>query len=166
MKRMTVLLLPHHSRKLSRLGNPGITPPQTIIYCNTFSGLQPKTGFWVKRVRWVKLTYSSKAIGFTSLGVLSAVWCSVAGYRGKDSRADMNIKQIFGVCHRKSFTKDSDYWSYAKNELFKKINGRSFAFESDPSGTLLGGSHVFATARDWAQFGQLYLQVSQAKEQH
>ena len=73
----------------------------------------------------------------------------------------MNIKQIFGVCHRKSFTKDSDYWSYAKNELFKKINGRSFAFESDPSGTLLGGSHVFATARDWAQFGQLYLQVSQ-----
>lgn len=63
-------------------------------------------------------------------------------------------------CHRKSFTNDSDYWSFAKNELFKKIGGRSFAFESDPSGTLLGGSHVFATARDWARFGQLYLQVS------
>ena len=36
--------------------------------------------------------------------------------------------------------KDSDYWSYAKNELFKKINGCSFAFESDPSGMLLGGA--------------------------
>ena len=61
---------------------------------------------------------------------------------------------------RKSFSSDPEYWSYAQNKLFKKIGARSFEFEADPSGTLLGGSHVFATARDWARFGQLYLQVT------
>ncbi|CAL8467489.1 g7027 [Coccomyxa elongata] len=59
---------------------------------------------------------------------------------------------------RRSFTSDSAYWSFAVNRLFKKIGARSFAFEADPSGTLLGGSHAFATARDWARFGQLFLQ--------
>ena len=60
---------------------------------------------------------------------------------------------------RRSFTSDLAYWSFAVNRLFKKIGARSFVFESDPSGTLLGGSHAFATARDWARFGQLFLQV-------
>ena len=29
--------------------------------------------------------------------------------------------------------------------------------EADPSGTFVGSSYVFATARDWARFGLLYL---------
>jgi CubicO group peptidase (beta-lactamase class C family) len=60
---------------------------------------------------------------------------------------------------RRTFASDQDYWSFAENRLFKNIGARSFAFEADPSGTLLGGSHAFATARDWARFGQLFLQV-------
>ncbi len=63
------------------------------------------------------------------------------------------------MLRRRSFTSDSAYWSFAVNRLFKKIGARSFTFEADPSGTLLGGSHAFATARDWARFGQLFLQV-------
>ena len=51
------------------------------------------------------------------------------------------------------------YWSYAYNKIFKKIGATSFSFEPDPSGTLLGGSSAYMTPRDWARFGQLYLQV-------
>ena len=60
---------------------------------------------------------------------------------------------------RRSFDSDTSYWSFARNRLFKRIGARSFTFQVDPSGTFLGGSHVFMTARDWARFGQLYLQV-------
>ena len=61
---------------------------------------------------------------------------------------------------RKSFSgNDMHYWSYAYNKVFKKIGATSFSFEVDPSGTLLGGSSAYMTPRDWARFGQLYLQV-------
>ena len=51
------------------------------------------------------------------------------------------------------------YWSYAYNKIFKRIGATSFSFQADPSGTLLGGSSAFMTPRDWARFGQLYLQA-------
>ncbi len=56
------------------------------------------------------------------------------------------------------------YWSYAYNKIFKKIGATSFSFEPDPSGTLLGGSSAYMTPRDWARFGQLYLQVQLSPE--
>lgn len=51
------------------------------------------------------------------------------------------------------------YWSYPKNRLFKAIGADSMLMEVDSTGTFLGGSSVYATARDYARFGQLYLQV-------
>ena len=54
--------------------------------------------------------------------------------------------------------------SYAYNKIFKKIGATSFSFEPDPSGTLLGGSSAYMTPRDWARFGQLYLQVQLSPE--
>jgi CubicO group peptidase (beta-lactamase class C family) len=59
---------------------------------------------------------------------------------------------------RRSFDNDTAYWGFARNRLFKRIGARSFLFQADPAATLLGGSHVFMTARDWARFGQLFLQ--------
>ena len=35
---------------------------------------------------------------------------------------------------------------------------RSAVIEIDPSGSVVGSSYTFATARDWARFGLLYLQ--------
>jgi CubicO group peptidase (beta-lactamase class C family) len=47
--------------------------------------------------------------------------------------------------------------SFARRELFERIGMRSALQEVDAQGTLAGGSSVWATARDWARFGLLYL---------
>ncbi len=50
-----------------------------------------------------------------------------------------------------------DYISFPRNELFNKIGMRSMVLETDQSGTFVGSSYAFATPRDWARFGLLYL---------
>jgi len=45
-----------------------------------------------------------------------------------------------------------------RRQLFDRIGMTSAVLELDPSGTFVGSSFMFATARDWARFGQLYLQ--------
>ncbi len=52
---------------------------------------------------------------------------------------------------------DADYFAFPRRELFDKIGMRSAIIEPDPSGTFLGSSNMYATARDWARFGLLYL---------
>lgn len=49
-----------------------------------------------------------------------------------------------------------DYYAFPRRELFDKINAGSFLLEPDASGTLVGSSFVYATARDYARFGLLY----------
>ncbi|MBN1931808.1 MAG: serine hydrolase [Desulfobacterales bacterium] len=51
-----------------------------------------------------------------------------------------------------------DYLNFPRNALFNKIGMDSAIIEADASGTLVGSSFMFATVRDWARFGQLYLQ--------
>jgi CubicO group peptidase (beta-lactamase class C family) len=59
---------------------------------------------------------------------------------------------------RKSIGNDADYYTYAKTHLFDKVGMRSALFEVDASGTQVGSSYLYATARDYARFGLLYLQ--------
>ncbi len=47
----------------------------------------------------------------------------------------------------------SEYFSFPGKALFKKIGMSSVVMEPDPSGTLVGSSFMYATARDWARFG-------------
>lgn len=47
--------------------------------------------------------------------------------------------------------------AWTRRALFDRIGMRSALIELDASGGYLGSSFVFATARDWARFGQLYL---------
>ncbi len=49
------------------------------------------------------------------------------------------------------------YWAFPRRELFNKIGMRSAVWETDASGTFIGSSYLYATARDWARFGLLYL---------
>jgi CubicO group peptidase (beta-lactamase class C family) len=50
------------------------------------------------------------------------------------------------------------YYSFIRDELFHKIGMNSAVMEPDASGTFVGSSYIFATPRDWARFGLLYLQ--------
>ncbi len=58
---------------------------------------------------------------------------------------------------RKCFANDKDYIEFPKKALFDKIGMQSAVFEPDASGNYVGSSYVYATARDWARFGLLYL---------
>jgi CubicO group peptidase (beta-lactamase class C family) len=47
--------------------------------------------------------------------------------------------------------------NWAWTPFFDVMGMRGVTFEEDAKGTPLGGSHVFATSRDYARFGYLYL---------
>jgi CubicO group peptidase (beta-lactamase class C family) len=49
------------------------------------------------------------------------------------------------------------YWEFPRRALFTPIGAHSPLFEPDPAGTFVGSSFLYATARDWARLGQLYL---------
>lgn len=50
------------------------------------------------------------------------------------------------------------YWNFPRQVLFDSIGARHMLLEPDPSGTFVGSSFAYATARDWARFAQFYLQ--------
>jgi len=52
----------------------------------------------------------------------------------------------------------ADYAAFPREALFNRIGMRSAIMEMDASGTYVGSSFMYATARDWARFGLLYLQ--------
>ncbi len=58
---------------------------------------------------------------------------------------------------RKQFSNDSSYYVFANNQLFNKIGAPDAVFEVDPSGTRVGSSYLYATARDYARFGLLFV---------
>jgi CubicO group peptidase (beta-lactamase class C family) len=47
--------------------------------------------------------------------------------------------------------------AFAERELAAPLGMRSLVLEFDAAGTMLGGGYVWATARDWARLGLLYL---------
>jgi CubicO group peptidase (beta-lactamase class C family) len=52
---------------------------------------------------------------------------------------------------------EKDYHSFPYRELFHKIGMFHTLLEPDASGTFVGSSYVYASARDYARFGLLYL---------
>ena len=53
---------------------------------------------------------------------------------------------------------DQTYWAFPHRELFNRIGMYSAIIETDASGTFIGSSYMYATARDWARFGLFLLQ--------
>ncbi|WKZ60863.1 MAG: serine hydrolase [Cyclobacteriaceae bacterium] len=52
---------------------------------------------------------------------------------------------------------DETYHRFAYENVFHKIGMNSLVIEPDAGGTFVGSSFSYATARDWARFGLLYL---------
>lgn len=52
---------------------------------------------------------------------------------------------------------DNAYYRFPYEELFYKIGMNSAIIETDAGGTFIGSSYCYATPRDWARFGLLYL---------
>ncbi|CAF4279587.1 unnamed protein product [Adineta steineri] len=51
---------------------------------------------------------------------------------------------------------DKKYHSFPYEKLFYKIGMNSFVMEVDATGTFIGSSYSWGTARDWARYGLLY----------
>jgi CubicO group peptidase (beta-lactamase class C family) len=54
--------------------------------------------------------------------------------------------------------KGKNYHSFPQRELFDKIGVRTMVMETDPYGNFLTQGYEFASGRDWARLGNLYLQ--------
>ncbi len=55
------------------------------------------------------------------------------------------------------FASREDYLAFPHRALFERIGMRSAVWGTDASGTLVGSSYLFATARDFARFGMFCL---------
>ncbi len=58
---------------------------------------------------------------------------------------------------RKQFTTHQEYLDFWYTNFIDKIGMNSMVLEADLSGNYVGSSYSWATARDWAKFGLLYL---------
>ena len=56
------------------------------------------------------------------------------------------------------FDRPVDALSFPRQALFGPLGMSTAVFETDARGTLVGGSYIYASARDWARFGQFLLQ--------
>jgi CubicO group peptidase (beta-lactamase class C family) len=64
---------------------------------------------------------------------------------------------IVSLIIRKTIGNDAEYYSFPRKALFNKIGMRSAVWEVDASGSFVGSSYLYATMRDYARFGLLYL---------
>ena len=58
---------------------------------------------------------------------------------------------------RKQFDSHQAYLKFPHERLFRKLGMHSMVWEIDESGNYIGSSYGYATPRDWAKFGLLYL---------
>lgn len=62
---------------------------------------------------------------------------------------------------RKQFKTQQEYFDFWYASLIDKIGMRSMFVETDMAGNFVGSSYGWATTRDWAKFGLLYLHKGQ-----
>ncbi len=58
---------------------------------------------------------------------------------------------------RGKFASDKEFLTYLRERLFAPLGIRNAVFEPDMSGTPVGSSYLYVTAREFASLGQLYL---------
>jgi len=63
----------------------------------------------------------------------------------------------YGIIPLEHFNSHQEYLDFWYAELIDKIGMHSMLIETDLSGNYVGSSYGWATPRDWAKFGLLYL---------
>ena len=76
---------------------------------------------------------------------------------GKKWSYSSGTTNILSRILRHAIDDDQRYWSFPRQALFGPLGMTTAVLENDNSGTLVGSSLVWASGRDWARFGQLYL---------
>ena len=61
-------------------------------------------------------------------------------------------------CLRSKFASDAEFYTYLNERLFAPLGINDAHFEPDMSGTPVGSSYLYITARDFAAFGEMYLE--------
>jgi CubicO group peptidase (beta-lactamase class C family) len=64
---------------------------------------------------------------------------------------------IIALVLRQHFHKENDYLRLPQQHLFEPLGMRSAVLEPDSAGTFVGSSFMYASARDWARLGLLFL---------
>lgn len=64
---------------------------------------------------------------------------------------------IISLLLRNHHGSHDEYLKFPYDSIFSRINMNNTTIETDESGTYIGSSYTYATARDWARFGTLYL---------
>jgi len=67
------------------------------------------------------------------------------------------ISNLLSGIMRKQFNTQQEYLDYPYRTFIDKIGMHSMVLETDLSGHYVGSSYAWATPRDWAKFGLLYL---------
>jgi len=66
---------------------------------------------------------------------------------------------------RTRFNTYEEYFKFPYQRLFSRIGANSFRLETDAKGNFVASSYAWATARDWAKFGQLYINKGKVGEE-
>ncbi len=100
----------------------------------------------VNKMLWTKASASKIAASARLGSPINTNWYYSSG-----------TTNIISEIIRSTFNDDRAYHLYPYERLFHPLGMSSAIIEPDASGTFVGSSFMYATARDWAKFGLLYL---------
>ena len=86
-----------------------------------------------------------------------AVSCTSEYPAGTNWKYSSGTANIISSLIRNEFESDTSCYAFIQDQFFEKIGITDAVFEVDPSGDFVGSSYLYATARDYARFGLLYL---------
>ncbi|OGD28186.1 MAG: hypothetical protein A2028_03675 [Candidatus Aminicenantes bacterium RBG_19FT_COMBO_59_29] len=109
-------------------------------------------------------TYAEKPVSDVQLMLFTkpdmaayAVRMPLEAEPGTKWRYSTGTTNIISRIIRGAFGDEREYFAFPRGALFNRVGMRSAVFETDASGTYNCGSSLFASARDWARLGLLYL---------
>ena len=129
------------------------TPREEITLANA---LNMSTGLeWVEDYGTVspatKMLYGSNNMG------VSAASYPLEYEPGEFWEYSSGTTNILSYAMAEAFDTRQEYLEFPYERIFKPLGAETFVLETDASGHFVGSSYGYASARDWAKLGQLYL---------